>query len=165
MIELCYFSLDQWEIRIHLLWGKSFKIPHHCDPHLNQTKWLIFNDLLPLTIPGVLAHLLMLGEMYKQVKFGSHSMPRQRKLIRQKETGTLSSSCLPPGAKLTSFRVMTSLISFSKSLIGLPIDRRPKCLSVPGSEHRWPLKILPSPPTSWPPPTPGYPLSLSSASK
>jgi len=55
MIELCYFSLDQWEIRIHLLWGKSFNIPHHCDPHLNQTKWLIFNDLLPLTIPGVLS--------------------------------------------------------------------------------------------------------------
>ena len=24
---------------------------HHCDPHLNQTK---FNDLLPLTIDGVL---------------------------------------------------------------------------------------------------------------
>ena len=47
MIELCYFSLDQWEIRIHLLWGKSFNIPLHCDPHLNQTKWLIFNDLLP----------------------------------------------------------------------------------------------------------------------
>ena len=51
MIELCYFSLDQWEIRIHLLWGKSFNIPHHCDPHLNQTKC---NDLLPLTIHGVL---------------------------------------------------------------------------------------------------------------
>ena len=28
MIELCYFSLDQWEIRIHLLWGKCFNIPH-----------------------------------------------------------------------------------------------------------------------------------------
>ena len=40
MIELCFFSLDQWEIRIHLLWGKCFNIPHHCDPHLNQTKWL-----------------------------------------------------------------------------------------------------------------------------
>ena len=57
MIELCYFSLDQWEIRIHLLWGKSFNIPLHCDPHLNQTKWLIFNELLPLTIPGVLVAL------------------------------------------------------------------------------------------------------------
>ena len=45
MMELCCFSLDQWEIRIHLLWGKSFNIPLHCDPHLN--------DLLPLTIPGV----------------------------------------------------------------------------------------------------------------
>ena len=52
MIELCFFSLDQWEIRIHLLWGKCFNIPHHCDPRLNQTK---FNDSLPLTIPGVLA--------------------------------------------------------------------------------------------------------------
>ena len=51
MIELCYFSLDQWEIRLHLLWGTSFNISHCCDPHLNQTK---FNDLLPLTIPGVL---------------------------------------------------------------------------------------------------------------
>ena len=51
MIELCYFSFDQWEIRIHLLWGKCFNIPHHCDPHLNQTK---FNDLFPLTIDGVL---------------------------------------------------------------------------------------------------------------
>ena len=58
MIELCYFSLDQWEIRIHLLWGKSFNIPLHCDPHLNQTKWLIFNELLPLTIPGVLGSKL-----------------------------------------------------------------------------------------------------------
>ena len=50
-IELCYFLLDQWEIRIHLLWGRCFNIPHHCDPYLNQTK---FNDLLPLTIDGVL---------------------------------------------------------------------------------------------------------------
>ena len=25
--------------------------PHHCEPHLDQTK---FNDLLPLTIAGVL---------------------------------------------------------------------------------------------------------------
>ena len=41
MKELCYFSLDQWEIRLHLF----------CDPHLNQTK---FNDLLPFTIHGVL---------------------------------------------------------------------------------------------------------------
>ena len=28
MIELCYFSLDKWEIKIHLLWGKCFNIPH-----------------------------------------------------------------------------------------------------------------------------------------
>ena len=32
-------------------------IPHHCDPHLNQTK---FNDLLPLTIDGVLIDPIML---------------------------------------------------------------------------------------------------------
>ena len=36
---------DQWEIATH--WR-----PHHCDPHLDQTK---FNDLLPLTIDGVLS--------------------------------------------------------------------------------------------------------------
>ena len=30
----------------------SALIPHDCDPHLNQTK---FNELLPLTIAGVLA--------------------------------------------------------------------------------------------------------------
>ena len=51
MKELCFFSLDQWEISTHLLWGKCFNIPHHYDPHLNQTK---LNGLLPLTIPGVL---------------------------------------------------------------------------------------------------------------
>ena len=56
MIEIYFFSLDQWEIRIHLLWGKSFNI-HHCDPHLNQTK---FNDLLPLTIHGVLKIVVMI---------------------------------------------------------------------------------------------------------
>ena len=46
MIALCFSSLDQWQIRIHLLWEKCFKVPHY----LNQTK---FNDLLPLTIAGV----------------------------------------------------------------------------------------------------------------
>ena len=72
MIELCFFSLDQWEIKIHLLWGKCFNIPHwprshstnrrlqHIeklsktysgDPHLDQTK---LNGLLLLTIHGVL---------------------------------------------------------------------------------------------------------------
>ena len=76
MIELCYFSLDQWGIGIHLLWGICFKIPHWpkshltngrlqhikellmlaaCDPHLDQTK---LNDLLPLTIDGVLVSFL-----------------------------------------------------------------------------------------------------------
>ena len=54
MKEFCFFSLDQWEISIHLLWAKSFNIPHHCvcDPHLNQTK---LNGLLPMTIPGLLS--------------------------------------------------------------------------------------------------------------
>ena len=73
MIELCYFSLDQWDIKIHLLWGKCFNIPHwprshstnyrrlqHIeklsktysgDPHLDQTK---LNGLMLLTIHGVL---------------------------------------------------------------------------------------------------------------
>ena len=51
MIELCFFSLDQWEIRIHLLSVKSFNIPHDCDPHLDHIK---FNWLLHLTIHGVL---------------------------------------------------------------------------------------------------------------
>ena len=30
---------------------KTFLNPHHCDPHLDQTK---YNDLLPFTIDGVL---------------------------------------------------------------------------------------------------------------
>ena len=30
---------------------KTFQNPHHCDPHMDQTK---FWDLLPLTIDGVL---------------------------------------------------------------------------------------------------------------
>ena len=38
---------DQWEIVTH--WR-----PHHCDPHLDQTK---YNDLLPLTIDGVLVNI------------------------------------------------------------------------------------------------------------
>ena len=33
MIELCYFSLHQWEIKIHLLWGKFFNIPHWSRSH------------------------------------------------------------------------------------------------------------------------------------
>ena len=36
MIELCYFSLDQWEIKIHLLWGKCFNIPHWPRSHLTN---------------------------------------------------------------------------------------------------------------------------------
>ena len=56
--ELCHFSLDWWQVKIHLLQGKCFNIPHHCDPHSSQTKWLIFNDLLSLTIDGVLVDLI-----------------------------------------------------------------------------------------------------------
>ena len=44
--------LDQWEIATH---RRPFQIQdksRHCHPHLDQTK---FNDLLPLTIDGVLA--------------------------------------------------------------------------------------------------------------
>ena len=33
MIELCYFSLDQWEVKIHLLWGKCINIPHWLRDH------------------------------------------------------------------------------------------------------------------------------------
>ena len=28
MIELWFFSLDQWQFKIHLLWGKCFNITH-----------------------------------------------------------------------------------------------------------------------------------------
>ena len=28
IIELCYFPLDQWQIKIHLLWGICFNTPH-----------------------------------------------------------------------------------------------------------------------------------------
>ena len=75
ILELCFFSLHQWEIKIHLLWGECFNIPHwprshlttrrlqHIEklsktysgnPHLDQTK---LNGLLLLTIHGVLAKL------------------------------------------------------------------------------------------------------------
>ena len=35
---------------------KSFRRPHHCDPHLDQTK---LYDLLPLTIDGVLISVII----------------------------------------------------------------------------------------------------------
>ena len=72
MIEICYFSLYQWEIRIHLLWGKCFNIPHHCDPHLNQTK---FNDLLPLTIDGVLAKDKKWGKKWMEIMSIKRGIP------------------------------------------------------------------------------------------
>ena len=75
-IELCYFSLDQWEIRIHLLWGKCFNIPHHCDPRLNQTK---FNDLLPLTIDGVLMKKRWFGEAHVNHLLAKHDFLSQEK--------------------------------------------------------------------------------------
>ena len=43
---------NQKEIATH---RRAFQIHHHCDPHLDQTK---LNDLLPLTIDGVLAGVL-----------------------------------------------------------------------------------------------------------
>ena len=43
MLEHCYFSLDQWEIKVHLLWGKWFNIPlwpfDQCD---TATHWWPF---------------------------------------------------------------------------------------------------------------------------
>ena len=39
MIALCFFSLDQWEIRKHLLWEKCFKIPHNYLPKREFEKW------------------------------------------------------------------------------------------------------------------------------
>ena len=33
MIELCYFSLHQSVIKIHMLWGKCFNIPHWLRSH------------------------------------------------------------------------------------------------------------------------------------
>ena len=42
MIELCYFSLDQWEIKIHLLWGKYFNIPHWPRSHSIAAHWRAF---------------------------------------------------------------------------------------------------------------------------
>ena len=95
MIELCFFSLDQWEIKIHLLWGKCFNIPHwprshstnrrlqHIeklsktysgDPHLDQTK---LNGLLLLAIHGVLFLCidfpLCLFTMFSNARCPNHS--------------------------------------------------------------------------------------------
>ena len=43
--------LGQWEIATHWRYFQIQDKSRHCDPHLDQTK---FNDLLPLTIDGVL---------------------------------------------------------------------------------------------------------------
>ena len=45
MIELCYFSLDQWEIKIHLLWGKCFNIPHWPRSHSTNGRLQHIEDL------------------------------------------------------------------------------------------------------------------------
>ena len=45
MIELCYFSLHQWEIKIHLLWGKCFNIPHWLRSHLTNGRLQHIEDL------------------------------------------------------------------------------------------------------------------------
>ena len=58
MKELCYFCLDQqWEIKIHLLWGKCFNVPHWPKSHFtNGTRvGMVWLKLLILgTIDGVL---------------------------------------------------------------------------------------------------------------
>ena len=60
MKELCYFCLDQqWEIKIHLLWGKCFNVPHWPKSHFtNGTRvGMVWLKLLILgTIDGVLLH-------------------------------------------------------------------------------------------------------------
>ena len=76
MKELCFFSLDQWEIRIHLLWGKCFNIPHYYDPHLNQTKP---NGLLPLKITGVLG-----ATPERMHSFPPKAVPNNRRKIGNK---------------------------------------------------------------------------------
>ena len=45
MIELCYFSLDQWDIKIHLLWGKCFNIPHWPKSHSTNRRLQHIEDL------------------------------------------------------------------------------------------------------------------------
>ena len=71
MIEFCYFSLIQWEIRIHLLWGKCFNIPRNCDPHLNQTKWL--NSYVMTYCPWQLMVSLHLCKLCKALAYHSFS--------------------------------------------------------------------------------------------
>ena len=39
MIELCFFSLDQWGIKIHLLWGKCLNIPHWSRSLSTNERW------------------------------------------------------------------------------------------------------------------------------
>ena len=44
MIKVCYFSLDQWEIRIHLIRGKCFNITHHWPLIVNYQDFPIFSS-------------------------------------------------------------------------------------------------------------------------
>ena len=50
MVDLC-FSLDQWEIKKHLLWGKCFSIPHWPRSHSTNTR-LQHNEKLSKTYSG-----------------------------------------------------------------------------------------------------------------
>ena len=50
MIELCYFSLDQWEIKIHLLWGKCFNIPHWSEAFRPMRDSNTFKSLIVVTL-------------------------------------------------------------------------------------------------------------------
>ena len=46
IIELCYYSLAQWEMKIHRLWGKSFNISHWPRSHLTNGILQQIEDLL-----------------------------------------------------------------------------------------------------------------------
>ena len=45
MIELCFLSLDQWEIKVHLLWGKSFNTPHWPRNHSTNGRFQQIEEL------------------------------------------------------------------------------------------------------------------------
>ena len=45
MIELCYFSLHRWEIKIHMLSGKCFNIPHWLRSHATNGRLQHIDEL------------------------------------------------------------------------------------------------------------------------
>ena len=47
-IELCYYSLDQWKNKIHLLWGICFNIPHWPRSHLTNGRLQHIKELVRL---------------------------------------------------------------------------------------------------------------------